>query len=194
VVTRTVTAPREISPINRTRPRGGSQLRSNHRTVRDCRHLRESFQPAHRLPGRRAVIASNSRIGLAAGSAINLHQLFSPLLTRNFHIAAAPTTRAMAGACREPIPARRTVARNPSRTRRNCRGAQRSAWRLRVAGGTCCRPFVVRQRPVIGKAATARTIVLVFWHPGSPGRRSSAVLENGPLALLACGPADPLLA
>jgi len=55
VVTRTVTAPREISPINRTRPRGGSQLRSNHRTVRDCRHLRESFQPAHRLPGRRAV-------------------------------------------------------------------------------------------------------------------------------------------
>jgi hypothetical protein len=108
------------------------------------------------------------------GSAINLHQLFDPFLTRNFHIAAATTARAMARACREPIRARRTVARNPCRTRRNCRGAQRSAWCLRVAGRTGCRPLVVRERPVIGKAATARTIVLVFRHASSPGRRPSA--------------------
>jgi hypothetical protein len=123
----------------------------------------------------------NRRIGLTLGSAINLHQLSSPFLTRNFQIAAAPTTRAMAIACRKPIRARRTVARNPCRAGRNCRGAQRSAWCLRVASGTGCRPFIVRERPVIGKAATARTIVLVFRHPGSPGRRSSTVLENGPL-------------
>ncbi len=135
----------------------------------------------------------NSRIGLTLGSAINLHQPSSPFLTRNFHVAAAPTTRAVARACREPISVRRTVARNSCRTHRNCRGAQRSAWCHRVAGGTGCRSFVIREWPVIGKAAAARTIVLVFRHPSSPGRRSSAVLENDPLDSLACGPADPLL-
>ena len=95
---------------------------------------------------------------------INLHQLSDPFLTWNFQIAAASTTCAMAGACREPIRTGRTVAGSPCGTRRNCWCAQGSAWCLHVAAGTGRRPLIVRHRSEIGKAATARTIILIFRH------------------------------
>jgi hypothetical protein len=144
--------------------------------------LRNFDATRHTEAGLGRATASPSRIASTLGSAINLHQLSDPFLTWNFQIAAASTTRAMAGACREPIRTGRTVARSPWGTRRNCWSAQGSAWCLDVAVGTGRWPLIVRHRSEIGKAATARTIILVFRHSSSPVRRSSADFENGPRA------------